>query len=675
MIQGTIGEWSGKSVILRAVIMKLSIRAKLIFSFFIVIIITGIIAVAAGFQLIGTGIVREAQTKVDMDLNMARELYRQKLRSVQEVVQLTTLRQLSVVDAIRKNDCETLLNALNTTRETSGLDILSATDLKGNVLVRSRNPNLSGDSQAQDKIIKRVLASKQAWASTAIISAEELAKESAALAEQANIKIISTPKSVPRTQAEETSGMLLKAASPVLDDNGILLGVIYGGILLNRNFEIVDKVKDTAYQGMTYKGRDIGTATIFQNDLRVSTNVKNKDGARAIGTCVSAEVYDKVLKKGLPWQDRAFVVNDWYYSAYEPIRDIDEKIIGILYVGLLAEKYADMRSRIILTLLGITGIGLLLALWLAFLLANPISKRIRHLKQGTEAIAGGNFDYEVHARGSDELADLSDSFNRVRLRLKDYYEKLHGKINLADENLKKANKELLEKQALLVQSEKLASLGRLAAGIAHEINNPLTGVLTSAQIALESTNDASLKEELQIIISETIRCRNIVRRLLEFSRQKVPEKNPANVNNLLLETLAIMKNQIGLHRIQVNTDLAQDLPDLNMDIAQIKEVFMNIIINAIDAMGEDGVLKITSQKAPNDFVAIRFADSGKGILPENLNKIFDPFFTTKDATKGTGLGLSVSLGIIEQHLGKIEAESVLGKGTTLTIRLPIATEK
>ena len=224
MIQGTIGEWSGKSVILRAVIMKLSIRAKLIFSFFIVIIITGIIAVAAGFQLIGTGIVREAQTKVDMDLNMARELYRQKLRSVQEVVQLTTLRQLSVVDAIRKNDCETLLNALNTTRETSGLDILSATDLKGNVLVRSRNPNLSGDSQAQDKIIKRVLASKQAWASTAIISAEELAKESAALAEQANIKIISTPKSVPRTQAEETSGMLLKAASPVLDDNGILLG-------------------------------------------------------------------------------------------------------------------------------------------------------------------------------------------------------------------------------------------------------------------------------------------------------------------------------------------------------------------------------------------------------------------------------------------------------------------
>ena len=334
--------------------MKLAIRTKLILFFLLIIMTIGIITSGAGFHIIGKGIVREAQTKVEMDLNAARELYQHKLKEVLEVVRYTARRGIAVRDAIAKNNYEILLTALKESRTTSGLDILTAADKNGRVIVRSRNPHLSGDFQGGDIIVKKVLETGRSQASTVLIPYGELVKESPALAQQARIRLIPTTKAVERRQTEETSGMMLKAAVPVMSDGNELLGVIYGGLLLNRNFEIVDKVKDMLYKGMTYKGRDIGTATIFLKDTRISTNVKKKDGSRAIGTRVSAEVYHQVLTEGKTWKDRAFVVNDWYITAYEPIRDVSNKIIGILYVGILEDKFTDMKQRTVWVFLGIT---------------------------------------------------------------------------------------------------------------------------------------------------------------------------------------------------------------------------------------------------------------------------------------------------------------------------------
>jgi signal transduction histidine kinase len=225
----------------------------------------------------------------------------------------------------------------------------------------------------------------------------------------------------------------------------------------------------------------------------------------------------------------------------------------------------------------------------------------------------------------------------------------------------------------LMRSEKLASIGRLAAGIAHEINNPLTSVLTFSSLLLRKAEVEDQKEKLEIIVKETTRCRQIVRDLLNFARQGEPKKEECSINQVIESALSLTKNQLKMSemRIAVKKEL-EELPLLQLDPDQMLEVFVNIIINAIDAMPQGGELNFTTRLVPGGkSVEIRASDTGYGIPRENLAKVFDPFFTTKDAGKGTGLGLSVTYGIIDRHNGTIDVESEVRKGTTFIIKLPV----
>ncbi len=614
----------------------------------------GVIAVAVGLHLIGTGIVREAQTKVDMDLNMAREIYHQQLNNIEKVVRFTALRRFGVAEAIKQKDNQILFTSLLKSRNESGLDILSVTDKDGRVIARACNPDTRGDILDQDEIINRVLESHESLASTEIISRRVLAREAPTLVPQANIKFVATPKAVPKKATEETSGMMLKAAAPVLDDNGKLLGVIYGGTLLNRNFRIVDTIKDTAYQGMTYKGRDIGTATIFQDDFRISTNVKNKDGSRAIGTRVSAEVNQQVLKHGLTWKDRAFVVNDWYLTAYEPIRNIRNEVIGILYVGILEEKYADMKKQTVLVFLSITVLGMILALIFSYFLAGSLTRPIRELVLASESLAQGDFDQQVNLRSGDEIGDLGKTFNFMAAAIKE-----------RDHQIKQRAQEVVS------ESERLAMIGRLAAGVAHEINNPLGGILLFSHLLLEDKGIQGIsRENIERVVNETTRCKRIVKGLLDFARQTRPEKKQANINKVLQATLSLLEKQALFQNIKINKDLDSNLPLLKIDTSQIEQVFMNIIMNAAEAMKGQGALSISTHSA-NEIIEIKFMDTGCGIKPEDMKRLFEPFFTTKETGHGTGLGLAISYGIIEKHNGRIDVKSQAGKGTAFTIKLPV----
>lgn len=317
--------------------MKILLRTKLIISFLAVIIICGVVATLVGMCLIGTGIIGQAQDKVKNDLNSAREIYREETDNIKDIVRFTALR-FFIKDAILDNDTEGLQQELDEIRKRESLDVLTVTDKIGRVIVRSRNPSVSGDNQAQDELVSEVLSVEKVVAGTVIVPREELIKEGLDLAEQAHIEFIPTPKAKPTLETEQTSGMMIKAAAPVFYD-GSVVGVLYGGNLLNRNYEIVDRVKDTVYLGVKYKGKDIGTATIFQGDLRISTNVEGEDGSRAIGTRVSEEVYEQVLVKGLPWIDRAFVVNNWYIAAYEPV-----ELKGRFGVEAVVGRSASMRE-------------------------------------------------------------------------------------------------------------------------------------------------------------------------------------------------------------------------------------------------------------------------------------------------------------------------------------------
>jgi len=230
-----------------------------------------------------------------------------------------------------------------------------------------------------------------------------------------------------------------------------------------------------------------------------------------------------------------------------------------------------------------------------------------------------------------------------------------------------------ETQRQLIQSEKLASVGRLAAGVAHQINNPLTGILTYSSLLLrKKPEDDPEREDLQVIVDETMRCREIVKGLLGFSRQAEPQKEAVDINNIIQNSLALTKNQALVNDVKVTTELSGKLPTTVLDGGQIQEVFLNVILNAIDAMPEGGGLRVASDIVDGEqFIQIRFTDTGCGIPPENIDKVFDPFFTTKDASKGTGLGLAVAYGVIEKHGGRIRMDSEFGKGTTCIVDLPV----
>ncbi len=638
---------------------RVPIATKLILSFLLIIVIISAVFMVVGVQLISNRIVSEAQEKVRHDLNAAREIYLSKLCHINDVVRLTANR-LDIEEAILSGSIEEAKIELLRIKNMEELDVLTITDASGRVLLRTSNLSLSGDDQSDDDLVKVVLDKQVPIASTSIVNADEIRKESPLLAELAYFKFIDTPMARVREDTEETAGMLLKAAAPIFDDQNNLIGVIYGGTLLNRNFEIVDKIKQTVYEDVKYEGQDIGTATIFQDDVRISTNVKNEDGSRAIRTRVTEEVYDQVVIKGQPWIGRAYVVNNWYITAYEPIRDAYDRIIGILYVGVLEQKYLDIKRQTIISFLAITLVGALVSLIMSYFIAHGISTPINKLVSASKEVAEGNLDAKVEIKSNDEFGDLAESFNAMAMALKERDEKL---------------KDFTKRKIL--ESERLALIGQLSANVAHELNNPLQGIVTYSHLLLEKMpNENSNRDSVQKIVTQANRCRDIIRGLLDFSRQRKPDKTLCDVNVVLNDCVSLLENQALFHNIRIKNDFEASLPMAVIDPSQIERVFMNIIINAAEAMNGSGQLTLSTRFDPSEnFIELKFTDTGQGISKEDLARIFDPFFTTKEVGHGTGLGLAISYGIVKEHGGTISVESKVSKGTTFSVRLPVRVEE
>jgi len=605
------------------------IANRLIFSFLLVIVIFSVAFAIAGVFLIRNRVVAEAQEMVRQDLNAAREIYSGSLRGINDVIRLTADR-FFLREGLQSADLEAASVELNRVMASEDLDVLTITDRTGRVVLRTSDPQQVGDDQRDNTLVNAVLTTGQPVAGTLIMSGEDLERESPSLAERAFIRFIDTPLARARPETEESSGMMLVAAAPVLDEDGTLLGVAYGGVLLNGDFTIVDEVKQTVFQGLTYRGHDTGTATIFQDDVRISTNVLNADGSRAVGTRVSEEVYRKVMLEGEPWVGRAYVVNNWYITAYEPIRDIEGRIVGILYVGLLEAKYVDLQRQTVLIFLAISLTGALVASALSYIISRRISVPITRMALAAQEVAQGNLDAKVEVASGDELGQLADSFNAMALALKQRDQRL---------------RDFTTKQVM--ESERLALIGQLSANVAHELNNPLQGILAYSHLLQERIPDADPSSQMIArIVTQTGRCREIIRGLLDFARQKKPDKTISDVNHVLRDIVSLIVNQALFHNIEIVQDLDPDLPTAIMDPSQIERLFMNLIINAAEAMDGRGRLRLATRFDPESrSVEIRFEDTGHGIPEEYMDKIFDPFFTTKEIGHGTGLGLAIRYGI------------------------------
>jgi len=646
-----------------------SLRNKLILSFLIVILFGGIVTLFIGTRLEHRTIISQAEAKVRHDLAAAWMVYNEKLNSIRDTVRLSA-DQDYVREALRSGRLDGLAGKLDGIRRPFGMDILTLTDGRGRVVVRSRRPDVAGDDQSRDPFISRALQGRSATG-TQLVVRDDLLKEGPDLAERAYFAFIPTPMAAERPEDHEENGMIVKSAAPVTDDGGTVLGVLYGGLLLNRHYEIVDRVKDIVYKGEKYKGHDIGTATLFQHDLRIATNVLDDKGHRAVGTRVSREVNEAVLRQGKSYLGRAFVVTAWYITAYEPIRDIDGRTIGMLYVGMLERPYIDLRNRVMATFTGLAGLCTLFLLGLVAYIARRITRPLADMVVATDKIARGDLSHEVEGEGGDEIGHLARSFNRMTEDLRAAHDDLTQWGRTLEKRVEERTQQLRETQGQLIQSEKLASLGKMAAGVAHEINNPLTSILINTHLLLEGHPEAGEEaESLTLIAEEAARCAMIVSGLLNFARQTPAQEARADVNGIIDRTVQLHEMQASVRNIRIDKNLDRSLPPIDLDKNKIQQVFSNLTMNAREAMPEGGTLTITSRLSRDgEFQEISFADTGVGIPKENFPKLFDPFFTTKSF--GTGLGLAVSYGIIRQRGGTIEVQSEVGRGSIFTVRIPL----
>lgn len=349
------------------------------------------------------------------------------------------------------------------------------------------------------------------------------------------------------------------------------------------------------------------------------------------------------------------------------------KILGVLDVITslqpMRDTIASYRYK-----LGAVTVLIIGVLWasMTFFLMIFVNRPIKQLLYQIRQLSRGEFGGTVPKFSSYELAILSDSFNRMSQNLKKARNELEDWAHTLEIRVEERTNELKKVQNQLVRSEKLASLGELVAGIAHEINNPLTGILMYASLVQRDERlNPVFKGDIEIIVRETERCAKIVSGLLDFSREKSPKKKPSSLPAIMDATLSLVKSQSIFFNVTIHTDYAAGLPDIQVDPNLVEQVFVNMVLNAGQAMPDGGDLTIRIKIADGGtHIAVEISDTGCGIPEGHLKKIFDPFFTTKE-NKGTGLGLSVSYGIIESHGGRIEVQSEPGKGTTFTILLPM----
>jgi len=489
-------------------------------------------------------------------------------------------------------------------------------------------------------IVQKAIQEREIFSATEIIPEEALL--SIRLAEKARIPILDTPRAAPQPYdpREGSAGLALVSVAP-LHQKGQTFGAVVVFHLINNDFTLVDRIKTVA---------GVDTVTIFLGDQRVSTNVLTEQGKRAIGTRLSAEVGEVVLYKGESFVGPAFVVNQNYITRYDPLYDHQGNIIGILYVGASQGRFLRLLTafnrQVALIALASILITFVLAIPVSGYITRPLGE-LRKLVQTSQKVSQGDLSARAPVNVGGEVGLVASSFNTMLDTLQSTQDKL-------------------------IQSEKLASLGQLAAGVAHELNNPLATILLYADILRrESALDLQYQTDLETIINKTLRCKQIVSGLLNFARQTQVNAQPTSVNDLIQELIEIEKRHTRYEKIVFNLELEAALPLAELDAAQFREVLLNLIHNAADAMPDGGKITIRTAAKPDDMIAVEVQDEGKGIPPEHLSKLFTPFFTTKPVGKGTGLGLAIIYGIVKMHRGQINVQSEVGRGTTFTISLPI----
>ncbi|MEM6904872.1 MAG: cache domain-containing protein, partial [Pseudomonadota bacterium] len=515
-----------------------------------------------------------------------------------------------------------------------------------------------------------------------LLEAEALTAISPTLAERAAIPLVPTEAARPISNKVESRGMFILAAHRAESGEAVLLG----GRLLNRNLDVIDTMNALIYRDETGEVSRTGTTTLFLDDVRISTNVRIFEGSRALGTRVSQVVWRQVMETGQTWLDRAFVVNDWYISGYVPLQDISGTRIGMLYTGFLEAPFTSQRNGTIVTLilafLAVIGLSVPLFLRLARGIFSPLemmTKTMARAEAGAlEARIGPVAEQSEIGAVARHLDRLLDQVEERDATLRDNADNLNVLVEQRTEELKEANRKLETTFAQLVMSEKLASVGEIAAGVAHEINNPVAviqGNLEVIRMGLAPEQQAELKTELDLIDAQTHRINIIVGKLLNFTRPDEMSDLMSLVDaaKVVEDALILVAPDLRKHTIETEVSHAPS-PPVRLIETELQQVIVNLAINATQAMDTGGTLTILTGPASRDGVSgteIVVRDTGPGIAPDKIDNVFDPFMTTKLGS-GSGLGLSISQSLVTRVGGLISVTSEPGAGASFHVWFPAA---
>ncbi|MDE2275150.1 MAG: cache domain-containing protein, partial [Burkholderiales bacterium] len=498
-----------------------------------------------------------------------------------------------------------------------------------------------------------------------------------ALRPRVAVTLLPTRNAAPTAHRVEDRALVLLSTRQVLAPDGRLLGRLCGGVLLNRNLPFIDHINQIVYPPGSLpfaQWGSRGTATLFLGDVRISTNVRLFAGAssgdRAIGTRVSADVRDAVLGRGQTWLDRAFVVDNWYVSGYEPLADRAGRRVGILYVGLLERPFREIKIA------ALAGIGamfvgvMLVAAFVSLRWARAIFGPLERMEATMRRVQAG----ALHARvgpvaSGDEIGRLAGHLDGLLQTIEDDTRQLQRWNAELDAKVGERTGALEQAQRRLRKSEKLATVGQLTASIAHEINNPIAVIQGNLDLVREllGAGAAGVQPELALIDGQIERMRLIVTQLLQYARPSefAGYVEPVDTAQLLEDCLLLARHQIARGGVAVQRDCrATRRPAINRH--ELQQVLVNLMVNALQAMPEGGTLGLASADVGDDGLELRIADTGPGLPPDLLPRLFEPFVTRR--RDGTGLGLWISRTLVERYGGDITAANGL-RGAVFTVRL------
>ena len=612
-------------------------------------------------------------SKAHDDLIIARQYLRRIMERGDE--QIAALGQSAAfAEAGRAGRLDALLEAR---RAALGLDFLYLLAPDGRILAASpagAAPSRPPPGAARWRVVEAALAGRPETAID-VFDAAALVALSPDMAARARLDLVPTPAAAETDRTVETRGLVVHSASPAPLPDG-RSGALVGGSLLNGNLGFVDTLNDLIYAHAELPAGSQGTATLFLDDVRVATNVRLFGNRRALGTRVSREVRDAVLGRGRVWLDSAFVVNDRYISAYEPIADSAGHRVGMLYVGFLERPFRLARWAMVAAVVAAFAVATIVTVPFLLRLARAIFQPLERMNRTIAAVDGGDLGARIGTLASrDEIGLVARRFDELLDRLQARDAELRAFARELDARVEERTRQLEETRRQLVMSEKLASIGEITAGVAHEINNPIAVIQGNLEVAREALGPAAdaVRTEFDLIDQQVYRVNMIVTRLLQFAR---PDEYAGYVETVVpgevfADCLVLVRHL--LERADVTVETA-DAAGRTVEVSrtELQQVLINLMVNALHAMPAGGRLRLRTRdedRAGVAGVAIEVEDTGVGIPPDRLRKIFDPFFTTR-THGGTGLGLSISYTLMARYGGAITVESEIDRGSVFTVWLP-----